>query len=183
MTKRELSKERKQFRQLLMANFEVYRVFQSLRTFCTDILHQQLILPSPLPTSHVVDEPLEFFEANIEYVASWSEAEGRSNSCPHWKEDLKAKKSSSNFCTVVVPRQQCDPSLIDEPDLSGVLPLFYVSLPLLLSSMLLPFPLVFAVPSPVFFSLPPSPLFLFSAPPVGALLPPGILPLPSAFFF
>jgi len=54
----------------LMANFEEYRVFQSLHTACMDFLYQQLILPSPLPTPHVVDVPLEFLEANIGYVAS-----------------------------------------------------------------------------------------------------------------
>jgi len=35
-----------------------------------DFFHPQLILPSPWPAPHTVDEPLEFLEANIEYVAS-----------------------------------------------------------------------------------------------------------------
>jgi len=35
-----------------------------------DFLYPQLILPSPLPTPHAVDEPPEFLKANIEYIAS-----------------------------------------------------------------------------------------------------------------
>jgi len=92
-----------------------------------------------LPTPHVIDTPPEFLEANIGYIASWSEAEGRSNSCPRQKEDLKAKKSSSSFCAVVVPWQRRDLPLIDVPDLSGVLSLFSVSLSLLLSNIVQPF--------------------------------------------
>ena len=134
-----------------------------------------------MPTPHVVDEPPEFLEANIRYVAFWSEAEGRSNSCPRRKEDSKAKKSSSSFCAVVVPRRRRDLPLIDVPDLSGILPLFSMSLSLLLSSTLLPPPLAFSVLPPVAFSLPPSPLFLLSTLPVIAPLSPGALSLPLPF--
>jgi len=117
-----------------------------------------------LPTPHVVDEPPEFLEANIGYVASWLEAEGRSSSCPRRKENWKAKKSLSSFCAIVVLWRRRGPPQYDEPDLFGVLPSF--SMPL---------------PPPVVFSLLPSPLFLLSALPVIASFPSGALPLPLPF--
>ena len=142
-----------------MANFEVCIRFRSPHTSRTDFPHQQLVLPSPSPIPHVVDAPPEFLEANIGYVASWSEVEGQSNSCPRRKEDPKAKKSSSSFCAIVAPRQRRDPPLIDVPDLSGVLPLFSLSPPL-----------------PVFFTpLPP----VFSAPPLSPLCGLGARDVPS----
>jgi len=117
-----------------------------------------------LPTPHVVDEPPEFLEANIRYVASWLEAEGRSSSCPRRKENWKAKKSLSSFCAIVVLWRRRGPPQYDEPDLFGVLPSF--SMPL---------------PPPVVFSLLPSPLFLLSVLPVIASFPSGALPLPLPF--
>jgi len=134
-----------------------------------------------LPTPHVVDAPPEFLEANIGYIASWSEVEDRSNSGSRRKEDSKAKKSLFSFCTVVVPWRQHNLPLIDMPDLSGVLPLFSVSLSLLLSFALRPPPLTFSVPPPLSFSLLSSSLFLLSALPDVASLPPGVLPLPLPF--
>ena len=128
-----------------MANFKVYIRFRSPHTSRTDFPHQQLVLPSPSPIPHVTDAPPEFLETNIRYVASWSEVEGQSNSCPCWKEDSKAKKSSSSFCAIVVPWQRRDPPLIDVPDLSGVLPLFSLSPPLLVFFAPLP-PIFFAPP-------------------------------------
>ena len=128
-----------------MANFEVCIRFRSPHTSRTDFPHQQLVLLSPSLTSHVIDAPLEFLKANIGYVASWSEAEGRSNSCPRWKEDSKAKKFLSSFCTIVVPRRRHNPPLINVLDLSGILPLF---------SLFPPLP-VFFTPLPPIFSTPP----------------------------
>ena len=43
-----------------------------------------------------------------------------------------ARKSSPNFCAVVVQQWRCDPPLDDLPGLSGIPPLF--SMPLLLLS-------------------------------------------------
>ena len=163
MTKN-LAKEQNSSKRL-MANFKEYRVFRSPRTSRTDFLHQQLVLPSPLPTPHVIDMPPEFLEANVGYIASWSEVEGRSSSCPRRKEDSKAKKSWSSFCTIVVPRRRHDPPLINVPDLSGALSLFSVSLPLLLSSAPLPPPLASSVLPPVAFScFPLCPLLLLFLP-------------------
>ena len=106
--------------------------------------------PFPLPTLCVVGEPPEFLVVGIEHIASWSEAEGRLSSSPHRKEEMRAaEKSSSNSCTIVVPRQRCSPPLSIWPDLSG---------DLLLSTVTLPFP-VFFTPLPPVFSAPPfSPL-------------------------
>jgi len=75
ITKRNLTKEKRQFRRLLTANFEEYRVFQNPRIFRTDSLHQQLALPFPWPSPDIVDEPLEFLAEDIEHAASWLEAD------------------------------------------------------------------------------------------------------------
>jgi len=71
-----------------------------------DFPYQQLMSPFLLPTLRVIGEPLEFLVADIEYVASWSEAEGQLSSSPRRKEEIRvAEKSSTNSCTVVVPWQ------------------------------------------------------------------------------
>ena len=70
--------------------------------------------------------------AGIEHVASWSEAGSQGGSCPRQKEMRAAERSSSNFCAIVVQRQQRGPLQVDEPDPSGVaFPPFY-DVPLLL---------------------------------------------------
>ena len=85
ITKRNLTKEKRQFRRLLTANFEEYRVSQNPRIFRTDSLHQQLVLPFPWPPPDVVDEPPEFLAEDNEHTASWLEADNRGDSSPHQK--------------------------------------------------------------------------------------------------
>jgi len=53
-----------------------------------DFLYRRLTFLFLLPTPHIVGEPPEFLVADIEHVASWSEAEGRLGSFPCWKEEL-----------------------------------------------------------------------------------------------
>jgi len=89
-----------------MANFGEYKVFQSLHISHMDFLNQYPMFPFLLLTPHIIGEPLKFLVADIEYIASWSKAEGQSDLFSHWKEELwEARKSWSNFCAVVVPRQ------------------------------------------------------------------------------
>jgi len=98
--------EEEKFKQILMANFGEYKVFQSLHISHIDFPHQQLTFPFLLPIPHIVDGPLESLWADTKYIASWSEAESREGSSSCRKEEIEAaKRSSSNFCTVVVPQQ------------------------------------------------------------------------------
>ena len=134
-----------------MANFEEYRVFQNPHIFRMDFLHQQLVLPFPWPTPHIVDRPPEFLEAGIGHVASWSEADNRGGSSPCQKEETRVvEKSSSSFCAVVIQWWRRGPPLGGVPDLSGIV-LLSAKLPLLpASSEVLP---------PTFSALRFSPLF------------------------
>ena len=71
-----------------MANFEICIRFQSPCTSHMDFLYRRLTFLFLLPTPHIVGEPPEFLVADIEHVASWSEAEGRLGSFPCRKEEL-----------------------------------------------------------------------------------------------
>jgi len=85
-TKKKL--EKKVIQKVLTAKFEEYRVFQNPYIFCTDFLHQQLVLPFPWLPPHIIGGPLEFLEADTGHVASWSEADSQGGSSPHRKEEI-----------------------------------------------------------------------------------------------
>jgi len=61
---------------LFTANFGGCKVSQSLHISRTDCPHRRQMLPSLLPTPHVVDRPLEFLSEGNKHIASWSKAEG-----------------------------------------------------------------------------------------------------------
>ena len=97
--------EEEQLKQILMANFGKYKVFQSPRISHMDFLYQQQTSPFLLPISCIIDRPPEFPWANNKHVASWSEAGDWWGSFPCQKEEMKeTRRSLPNFCTIVVPR-------------------------------------------------------------------------------
>ena len=135
---------------ILMAKLEEYTGFQNLHISHTDFLYRQLMPPFLLTTPRVFGKPPEFPVANIEHIASWSEADSREGSSLRQKEKRVVEKSSSSFCTIVVQRWQHGRPLGSVPDLSGVV-LFSAKLPLLPAfSKILP---------PTFSILRASPLF------------------------
>ena len=86
--------------------------------------------PSLLPTPRVVDGPLEFLWADNRDVVSWSKAEDQEGSSPYWKKEMKvARRSSTNFCTIVILQWRHDLPLDSEPDPSGIL--LFSTIPLL----------------------------------------------------
>ena len=142
--------EKETIQTILMVKFEEYIRFQSPRTSHTDFPHQWLTSPFLLPTPCIVGKPPEFLVADIEHVTSWLEAEGRLGSSPCQKEEMRvAKRSSSNFCTIVVPQQRRSLPLNIRPNLSSNL---------LLSTVSPPLPVFFALLPPIFFALLFSPL-------------------------
>ena len=67
-----------------------------------DFLYRRLTFLFLLPTPHIVGEPPEFLVADIEHVASWSEAEGWLGSFPCRKEELwEVEKFWSNSYNIV----------------------------------------------------------------------------------
>jgi len=103
-----------------------------------DFLHRQLTSPFLLTTPRVFGKPPEFLVADIEHIASWSEADSQGGSSPCQKEMRTVERSSSSLCAVVVQWRRCGLPLGGVPDPSGIV-LLSTELPLLpTSSEILP---------------------------------------------
>ena len=79
MTKKRNSAKKKKINKwkITYGKFWGCKVSRSPRISPMDCPHQQQMLPSLLPTPHVVDGPPEFLSEGNEHVASWSEVKGR----------------------------------------------------------------------------------------------------------